>query len=59
MIRRPDHDPETRVGHCCGCRSWAVVLIKVPGIYRYRCAECFERECGYRHHLAPPKAGAA
>ena len=32
-----------------------MALFKVPGIYRYRCSECFEQETGYRHHLSPPK----
>lgn len=32
-----------------------VLLFKVPGIYRYRCADCFEKEMGYRHHLSPAK----
>jgi hypothetical protein len=52
-------EPETRVGNCCGCNIYPMALFKVPGIYRYRCAECFEKETGYRHHLAPaaPSAG--
>jgi len=52
--RRPDPEPETRVGICCGCGSDGLALFKVPGIYRYRCAECFPLETGYRHHLSPP-----
>ena len=45
-------EPETRVGHCCGagCQQLAL-LFKVPGIFRYRCATCFEKETGRRHHL--------
>lgn len=49
-------EPETRVGICCGCNGSSMSLFKVPGIYRYRCADCFETETGYRHHLSPPKA---
>jgi hypothetical protein len=47
-------EPKTLVGNCCGCHTWPLPLFKVPGIYRYRCASRFERETGYRHHLAPP-----
>lgn len=47
-------EPETRVGNCCGCNTDPVTLYKVPNIYRYRCAECFESETGFRHHLMPP-----
>lgn len=52
--RRPDPEPETRVGNCCGCNTDPMALFKIQGIYRYRCAECFEAETGYRHHLSPP-----
>jgi len=52
---REGQEPETRVGICWGCQSDALALFKVPSIYRYRCAECFERETGYRHHLSPPR----
>lgn len=52
MRRRELSEPETRVGNCCGCNHFPMPLFKVPGIYRYRCAECFERETGFRHHMA-------
>lgn len=45
--------PETLVGHCCGCHAFPVALFKVPTLYRYRCADCFKRETGHAHHLAP------
>lgn len=54
--RRGAIEPETRAGICCGCNASYVALYKIQGIYRYRCDTCFEREAGYRHHLAPPKA---
>lgn len=54
MIKRQDQEPETRVGHCCGCGE-DNALFKIPGIPRYRCDLCFERETGYRHHMAPPR----
>jgi hypothetical protein len=44
-------EPETRVGNCCGCNTYAL-LFKMQGIFRYRCASCFEKETGHRHHLA-------
>ena len=53
--QRRELEPETRVGNCCGCRRDPVALFKVPGIFRYRCEDCFEREMGYRHHLSPPR----
>lgn len=56
LRRGQDAEPETRVGNCCGCGRWPVPLFKLPGIYRYRCAPCFEHEAGYRHHLAPTTA---
>ena len=51
--KRQPLEPETRVGYCCGdgCGNYAL-LFKVPGIFRYRCSECFQRETGYRHHMA-------
>jgi hypothetical protein len=52
-MKRGEPEPETRVGNCCGCHSDPETLFKVPGIFRYRCAACFQRETGYRHHLAP------
>jgi hypothetical protein len=52
--RSREPEPETRVGNCCGCNTDPMVLFKIQGIYRYRCAECFEVETGYRHHLSPP-----
>jgi hypothetical protein len=55
-LKRAETEPETRVGNCCGCNRDPVPLFKVQGIFRYRCADCFERETGYRHHLSPPKA---
>jgi hypothetical protein len=54
--RREEAEPETRVGNCCGCHTDPVPLFKVSGIFRYRCADCFEKETGYRHHLSPQKA---
>ncbi len=52
---RKNPEPETLVGHCCGCSADPMTLFKVPAIFRYRCSECFERELGYRHHLSPPR----
>lgn len=57
MRRKAETEPETRVGNCCGCSRHSL-LFKVPGIFRYRCAECFEREEGYRHHLTPAAASS-
>ena len=51
--RRLLDEPETRVGICCGCRADSMALYRIPGLYRYRCDECFERETGHRHYLAP------
>src|SRR6266705_2177863 len=48
-------EPETRVGICCGCQEGNMPLYKVTGLSRYRCAECYEVETGYRHYLSPPK----
>jgi len=48
-------EPETRVGHCCGCHQCPIPLFKVQGVYRYRCADCFERETGFRHYLSPSR----
>lgn len=54
MRRAHDFEaPETRVGICCGCRQDSMPLFKMPQLLRWRCAECFEREAGYRHHLSP------
>jgi hypothetical protein len=55
MNKRAPTEPETRVGNCCGCNQYPLPLFKVPGIYRYRCDSCFERETGYRHHMAPSR----
>jgi hypothetical protein len=52
MARKLD-EPVTRVGICCGCRAFAVLLFKIPGIFRYRCSECYLREQGVRHWLDP------
>ena len=52
---REGEEPETRVGICWGCQSDTMALFKVPNISRYRCADCFERETGDRHHLSPPR----
>lgn len=52
-VKRGDPEPETRIGNCCGCGVYPMPVFKVQGIYRYRCAECFEAETGYRHHLSP------
>lgn len=54
-MKRAETEPETRVGNCCGCNTYPETLYKIPGIFRYRCATCFERETGYRHHLSPAK----
>lgn len=54
-LERGVTEPETRVGNCCGCNQHPVPLFKVQGMFRYRCAECFERETGYRHYLSPAK----
>lgn len=51
-MKRTATEPETRVGHCCGCRSDGA-LYKIPGLERYRCAPCFKEETGFWHHLAP------
>ncbi len=58
MKSRPDPEPETRVGHCCGCRADPVTLYKIAGIYRYRCDSCYQQETGLRHYLAPPQQPA-
>jgi hypothetical protein len=52
--RAPDPEPEVRAGNCAPCGRFET-LYKVPGIFRYRCAECYERERGHRPHLAPPR----
>lgn len=55
---KPIH-PEVRTGNCCGelCRPGRFdTLYKVPNIYRYRCALCWEHEVGSWHHAAPQKA---
>lgn len=48
-------EPEVRIGHCCGCHADPMALYKIPGLQRYRCADCYEKEMGYRHWLSPPK----
>lgn len=53
--RASTHEPEVRIGHCCGCHTYPMALYKIPAIYRYRCADCYESEMGYRHWLSPPK----
>lgn len=58
-LKKGEPESEILVGNCCGdeCPDrYPVTLFKVPGIYRYRCAHCFEKETGYRHHLAPVAA---
>lgn len=47
--RSTKQDPETLVGICCGCNVWNLLLFKVPGIYRYRCAPCYRKEQGTDH----------
>lgn len=47
--RSTKQDPETQVGICCGCNVWNLLLFKVPGIYRYRCAPCYRKETGTDH----------
>ena len=54
-MKRGAPDPEIRVGNCCGCNMFPVTLYKIMGIYRYRCAPCFEKETGCWPHLAPTK----
>lgn len=57
-------EPESRMGYCCGtpgvgterCGRYEA-LFKIPRIFRYRCADCFQRETGYRHHLSPHPPG--
>jgi hypothetical protein len=51
--KRPEAEPEIRVGICCGCQQDSMQLYKVPNVFRYRCALCFLKETGYQHHLAP------
>lgn len=58
-LRRGLPEPEVRVGHCCGCHAYPIVLYKLQGIYRYRCAECYESETGFWPHLAPPRSTSA
>lgn len=48
-------EPLTRVGICCGCNKDGMALYKVPELYRYRCAECYQRETGSRPWQAPPE----
>lgn len=50
--QKPDPEPETRNGNCCGCHTFNH-LYKVPGLFRYRCATCFKAEVGYYHSLTP------
>jgi hypothetical protein len=61
-LKHATPEPETRVGICCGdaCKiahdkagAWSTAaLFKVPGIYRYRCADCYVAEVGRRHPLS-------
>lgn len=53
IVKRNQPEPEVHVGNCCGCNTYPITLYKIPGIYRYRCAGCFQTETGYSHHLAP------
>lgn len=57
LRRGADTEPETRVGICCGEHHLGnrdgLALFKVAGLFRYRCAECFTRETGAPHHMAP------
>ena len=56
--RKRDYDfgaPEVRAGICCGCHGDNMALFKLPGLLRWRCTDCYEREVGHRHHLAPPR----
>lgn len=41
------------VGNCSGCNQHATLLFKIPNAFRYQCAECFQKELGYRHYLDP------
>lgn len=52
MRARRHFDPETRVGHCCGCGTDGP-LFKIPALFRYRCGECYEKEMGHPHRLDP------
>jgi hypothetical protein len=60
IMQRGVPEPETRVGHCCGCKPDEALsdkpLYKIPGLFRYRCADCFEKETGYRHPGSPLKS---
>jgi hypothetical protein len=58
-MKRAVTEPETRIGNCCGCNQCPVPLFKLQGIFRYRCAACFEAETGHRHYLAPLPAAKA
>lgn len=59
-MKREVREPETRVGLCCGCEPDDALidkpLYKIPGLSRYRCADCFEKETGHRHPGSPPKS---
>lgn len=57
-MKRITPDPQTRLGHCCGCKTDGV-LFKIPGIYRYRCAPCFHKETGQHHWAAVPGTAPA
>lgn len=57
-MKRLIAEPETRKGNCGGCNQCPLTLYKIQGIYRYRCADCYEKETGHRHHLSPPNQGS-
>lgn len=47
-MNRSYPEPATRVGYCAGCKTDLLLLHKIDGIFRYRCAACFREEVG-RH----------
>lgn len=55
-MRKNNPMPETRVGYCVSCQTDPVMLYLTPVEYRYRCANCYFKEVGSDHPLAPPRA---
>lgn len=51
MKRQTNDEPITRIGNCCGCKTYPTLLFKVPGVFRYRCGGCYAKEVGSRHWL--------
>lgn len=55
--RQPDPLPEVRIGNCAGCSTFPTTIYLItPGLHRYRCAPCYEKETGLWPHRAPSKA---